>query len=476
MKPRLNINESFICRIWEGGDSYFSGLETTNGEDVEIISYGKRNHDAGPDYTGGVVKIDGKTLTGDIEIHRDFKNWDEHKHGKDRKYNPVILHVVLWDSEERTDPKLRIKRELPTVVLANHLKASIHEIWQDVISKPSDMLRLPCYNLNEIISDGDISSWFDRLANERLELKTDRLKQRLTELQKETGADIRKKEIWEQLLYEFIFEALGFSKNKEQMLRLSSSLKLGKLKKLIKKNSSAVYLQAVLYGAAGFLFDVRVKDDYIDEIKQYWKTLEADTGIPKLNRHEWNFFRMRPQNFPTIRLAYGSQVIQKLLNEELFKKIIFAFESGKFDTKECYDALSELFSPKTDSYWETHYDLGKTSKSHNKLIGRQRIEDIIVNVIIPLVYLYSAEFKNNKIKDNVLSLYQNQKLKPDNSVVKVIQKQVVKNRNIRIDSPANEQAAIQLYNFYCMRERCNECGIGRGLFKDSGYEYKIIFY
>src|SRR5690349_17188253 len=106
MKPRLNINESFICRIWEGGNSYFSGLETTNGEDVEIISYGKRNHDAGPDYTGAVVKIDGKTLTGDIEIHRDFKNWDEHKHGKDRKYNPVILHVVLWDSEERIDPKL----------------------------------------------------------------------------------------------------------------------------------------------------------------------------------------------------------------------------------------------------------------------------------------------------------------------------------------------------------------------------------
>jgi hypothetical protein len=476
MKPKLNINESFICKIWEGGGNYYSRLQTTTGEDVEILSYGKRNHDAGPDYKDAKVIIDGKTLTGDIEIHRDFKNWAEHKHSKDRKYNSVILHVVLWDSEERENPKLRIKRNLSTVILANYLKFSINEIWQDVINKPSDKLRLPCYNLNEIVNDELILEWFDKLAQERLNLKIERLKQRLGELKKETGFSIKKKDLWEQLLYEFIFEALGFSKNKEQMLHLSSGLRLERLKELLKKNNSMVYLQSVLFGTAGFLFDVRLKDGYIDTVKQNWKETGDKINLPMLNRYEWNFFRMRPQNFPTIRIAYGSQVILKLLNEDLFKKIILAFEGNKFNIKDCCKTLSALFKPKADKYWETHYDFGKASKSQNKLIGKQRIDDIIVNVIVPLVYLYASEFKNSAVKNNILSLYNNQNIKPDNSVVNVIRKQVIKNRKVKIDTPAYEQAAIQLYNFYCMRERCNECMIGKSVFKDSGYEYKIIFY
>ncbi len=476
MKPKLNINESFICKIWESGNNYYSGLQTTSGEDVEILNYGKRNHDAGPDYKEAKVKIEGKTLTGDIEIHRDFKNWAEHNHSKDRKYNSVILHVVLWDSEERENPKLRIKRDLPTVILANHLKSSIHDVWQDIINKPSDKLRLPCYNLNENVNDETILEWFDKLAQERLNLKIERLIQRLAELQKETGLDLRKKDLWEQLLYEFTFEALGFSKNKEQMLRLSSGLHLEKLKGLLKKDNSITYLQSVLFGTAGFLFDVRQKDDYIDSVKKYWKDVSGKVNIPMLNRPEWNFFRMRPQNFPTIRIAYGSQVILKLLNEDLFKNIILSFEGGKFNIKDCYKTLTALFKPRGDKYWEIHYDFGKASKSQNKLIGKQRIEDIIVNVIIPLVYLYASEFKNSIVKNNVISLYQEQKIKPDNSIVNVIQKQIIKNRKIEIDTPAREQAAIQLYNFYCMRERCNDCMIGKSVFKDTGYEYKIIFY
>jgi hypothetical protein len=476
MKPRLNINESFICKIWEGGDLYYSSLQTTDGRDVEVISHGRRNQDAGPDYKEAKIKIDGKILTGDVEIHRDFKNWDEHAHGKDRKYNPVILHVVLWDSEDRQDPKLRIKRNLPTVVLSNHLKESIHEVWQDIISKPSERLILPCHNLNDLAGNDTVAAWLDTLADERLNVKVDRFKQRLNEIKNEADDDIGKKRLWEELLYEFTFEALGFSKNKEQMLRLSSGLSLESLKNLLRKNDSIIYLQSVLFGTAGFLFDVRVKDDYINAVKKYWKDSEGEIQANRLNRHEWNFFRMRPQNFPTIRLAYGAQVILKLLNEDLLKNIILIFETDKFNVSDCCNTISELFKPETDKYWQSHYDLGKISKSQNKLIGSQRIEDIIINVIIPLVYLYSAEFNNPVIKTNILSLYHNQKIKPDNSVVKVVQKQVIKNRKITINTPAYEQAAIQLYNFYCMRERCNECEIGRHVFSDKGYEYKIIFY
>lgn len=473
MKPKLNINESFICKIWEGGSAYYSALQSADGKDVEIISYGKRNYDAGPDYTGAKIKIDGKTLTGDIEIHRDFKNWAEHNHQKDRKYNSVILHVVLWDAEDREEPKLRIKRELPTVILSNYLNDSIHNIWQDVINKPSDKLMLPCYHLNESITETELMDWMDRLSIERLNIKKERIKARLNEL---TGLSANHKAAWEQLLYEYIFEALGFSKNKEQMLRLASNLSLERIASLQKQNNSHIYLQVLLFGASGFLFDVRTKDEYIDIVKQYWNSIEEDLTIPKMNRYEWNFFRMRPQNFPTIRLAYGAQVIKKLIYGELFRKIIEVFSNDAFDIKKAYKELSTLLQPERDEYWESHYDFCKSSTSPHKLIGKQRIEDIIINVIIPAVSLYGDEFNDVTIAANISMLYNGMNIKPDNSVIRLIQEQVIRGKSFKVNTPACEQATIQLYNFYCMRERCGECGIGQKLFSDKGYEYKIIFY
>jgi hypothetical protein len=474
MRPKLNINESFICRIWED-NSYYTGLQTTDGKDVEIISYGKRNNDSGPDYKDAKVKIDGKTYSGDIEIHRDFKNWAEHNHPKDRKYNPVILHVVLWDSEERISPKLRIKRNLPTVILANHLKYSIHSIWQDIINKPSGNLEIPCYKLNDSVSDTILAGWLEKLSSDRLNLKTARIKGRLAEISKE-NAGITDKLLWEQVLYEFIFEALGFSKNKEQMINLAKSLNLNLLKKLTLSDKSLVYLQSILFGTGGFLFDLRLKDDYISKIKTGWKDVEKKITSQKLNLSDWNFFRLRPQNFPTIRIAYGSQVIFKLLYRDLFKNIIMIFKNKNFKTNDCYESLTDLFKPAKDIYWESHYNLGKISKSQNKLLGRQRFEDIVINVLIPFIYLYSTEYKDEIIKNNALLLFNNLKIKPDNSIIKLISEQLIKQRKIRIDSPAKEQAVIQLYNFYCIREKCRECKIGKNVLSEKGYEYKIIFY
>lgn len=476
MKPTLNINESFICKIWEGGVKYYNQLSTVEGDDIEIISFGKRNSDAGPDYLNAKIKIGGKTLSGDVEIHRDFTNWAEHRHFKDRKYNSVILQVVLWDSKERTAPKLRLKRDLPTVILSSFLKNSIHDTWQDIIIKPEGNLQIPCFHLNNSVEDTLINEWLDVLAMERLKLKTGRVKERLAELEKETGLAGKDKKLWEQVLYEFIFEALGFSKNKEQMLNLAKSLNLQKLKKLLQEDNSLTYLQSVLFGTGGFLFDLRLKDDYITEIKSVWKAVEPQITVQKLALSTWNFFRMRPQNFPTIRIAYGSHLIRKLLYEDLFRNIILQFKSENFAVKKCYKLLYDLFKPQHDKYWETHYNLGKLSKSKNKLLGMQRFTDIVVNVIVPVVYLYSVEFKDKVIKENIIQLYNGLDVKPDNSIVKLVQKQLVKKRGITINVPSMEQAVIQLYNFYCVRERCGECHIGRQIFSDKGYEYKIIFY
>lgn len=477
MKPKLNINEDFICRIWEGGDSYYKSLVTDSYEDVEVIDHGKRNYDSGPDYRDAKVKIAGKIYAGDIEVHRDFKNWAEHSHPKDRRYNSVILHVVMWDSEERTPPKLRIKRDLPSVILANHLTSSIHDIWQDIISKPSDKFRLPCYEaeLCHLAGEELIHTWLQKLSMERLKLRSERIIERIKDLtSRGIAAKMNSRVVWEQVLYEFIFEALGFSKNKDQMKTLAGNLPL----KLFAKHApgNVIGIQAMLYGAGGFMFDVRVKDSYIDEIKSVWRKLEPKLKVPVMERSSWNFYGQRPQNFPTTRIAYGSQIIFKLLNDDLFRKIIGLFESTDFSVKESVAVLQRLFEPGYDEYWQSHYDLGKRSGAKKVLSGKQRIGDIIINVILPFALVYAEVFKFPLIGENAVEFYSEHKIKTDNNITRVIAGQLLKGKDIKLNTPALEQGAIQLYNFYCTREKCDKCEIGKFVFEKKGYDYKIIYY
>ncbi len=478
MKPKLNINENFICRLWEGGKTYYHDLVTDSGEDVEIIEHGTRNYDAGPDYKNAKVKIGSKTFTGDVEIHRDFKNWKEHSHPKDRRYNSVILHVVLWDSEERTPPKLRIKRDLPSVILANHLTSSIHDIWQDIISKPSEKFRLPCHYRNHLADDGLIINWFEKLANERLELRATRIRNRITELSQidNNSSDCisKKKSVWEQVLYEYIFEALGFAKNKEQMLKLSAIVSLSLISKYYSGNIADI--QTILFGTAGLLFDVRIKDEYIDEIKSKWKVFEGKLKVEKLERSYWNFFGQRPQNFPTIRIAYGSQVIRNILKNDLLKNIIELFSDESFKVKNAVSKLNSYFEPAKDEYWSAHYDFGKSSKSKNILAGKQRITDIMINVLLPYVKVYSEIFNKPILLENLKKLYKQLKISTDNKIIRVINDQLIQKRKLKINTPAHEQAVIQLYNFYCTREKCDKCDIGKNVLKGEAYDYKIIYY
>jgi len=501
LDKKLNINESFICKIWESAGEYLTTLKTADGNEVEVIDYGKKNFDSGPDYLDAVIKIGGKVNKGHVEVHQDFKHWFEHNHLNDRKYVSVILQVVLWDSKNRKLPKLRIKRDLPTVILANHLKYSIHHIWQEIINKPSSKTKLPCTNLNDEIQDNTITEWFSALAIERLKLKSQRIKDRLLEIESEnegkavTGS-LKNKASWEQVFYELIFEALGFSKNKEQMMKLARSFRLkdiiaspalvgrsnlsqglsDNLRKMEKSPDAKLFIQSALFGLSGLLFDLRVKDEYTEKIKSIWNELENSLNAPRLSKSDWHFFRMRPQNFPTKRIAYGSQFIIKLINEDLLKEVILLFQNNELEPKEIYKYLAMFIKPVKDEYWDSHYNLGKKSAKSERLLGAQRIDDIIVNVITPLLFIYSDIFAKRNLKNRVLDFYTGLKTNPDNSVVKLINSQIIKRRKININTPAMEQAAIQLFNFYCTRERCDYCVIGKKVFKDSGYEYKIIYY
>lgn len=482
-KNYLNINESFICKIWEGGVAYYKDLITTDGLSVDILDYGERNFDGGPDYRDCKVNIGDKIYSGDIEIHKDFQSWKQHKHKNDKKYNSVILQVILWRKGLFTKPQVSKKRNIPTVILSDFLTASIHDIWKDIIGSPSTGFHLPCANLNSLIHDEVILHFIHKLSLERLNMKTKRMNERLREIiHSETGEYdyikcIRKSKYWERLLIDFIFEALGYSKNKEQMLKLSNLINIGKLKKLVKDTEDEELLvQSQLFGYAGFLNDIRIKDEYLIKLKELWSEYKQNRNISGMNKSEWQFFRLRPQNFPTLRIAYASKIILKVINDEFLKQLVEKFKSYKTNTIILYKNIKNLFRTEADNYWSYHYNFGKSSKKRSNLIGEQRIREITTNVIIPFMNLYSKVFQDRDLQNTLIRFYSECRMKFTNNIINKMSEQILNNRSIKINTPQLEQGLIQLYNFYCLRQRCKICDIGKRIFKEEGIQYNIIFY
>lgn len=476
MPAKLNINESFICRIWDESEKYLDPLFTVNSEPVEILDPGKRNFDSGPDYTDTKIKIGDKTYIGDVEVHRDFKGWTDHKHKNDRRYNSVILQVVLWNTPEIQHPVLKNKRYIPTIILSSFLKKSIHEIWQEIIDNPSVNFRLPCVNSAQ--DTNNVRKMLGKLALERLNMKSERMHDRMDDIIKENNsASFKNSIVWKQALFEYLFEALGYSKNKEQMLRLAKSIKIKSFNDRFTNSmeKDLEFIQAVLYGSGGFLFDTRIKDEYILLLKSLWEKNNTEFGN-SVYKSEWIFFRLRPQNFPTVRIATGSELLRKIIKEDLFKNIICCFDSSAFEVKPAHKEIHGIFDIETEGYWSNHYHFGKLSKSNYSKIGAQRINDIIINVVIPIVYLYSQVFSKPVLKKNILQYYTSVIVSSDNEVLRVMEEQLLRKNNIAVNTPAIEQAVIQLHNFYCVRQKCGNCSIRGDVVRDKAYDYRIIFY
>lgn len=466
---KLNLNENFISRIWVE-KKHYEGLKTTDGSSVEILEYGVRNKDSGADFKDARISIDGSIFCGDIEIHRSHKDWFLHKHKGDDKYNKVILQVVFWEDDftgGELTPKASRSRKIPTVVLSKFLNKSIHEIWKEIIENPSLDFKLPCYPESIKIESEIKSRWVKNLGNKRLNYRSERLKNRLEELEKQTGSNYKKYN-WERIFFEYTLEALGFSKNKEQFLKFAGNLDFGKIKNAELKD---IELEALFFGAAGFLFGVKYKDDYITEIKKSWDLVKEKLKPIVMNKAEWNFFRLRPQNFPTIRMAYAVSFFKELTKKDFFKRVIYCFEKSKNTKKD----ITELFSsiPLPD-YWQRHYVFGRETNSNISSIGGERIKDIITNVILPLLFLYSVKFGKNDLRCKILHYYENTTEKQENEITKIMQKQI----EVKASSISDYQGLIHLHNFYCIKEKCRECEIGKIRFNSvkEGDMLRIILY
>jgi len=515
---KLNLNENFISRIWIN-PVYYDSLHTTDNKSVEIIDFGMKNDDSGADFLGARIRIDGIVYSGDVEIHRTFKDWGLHQHKKDRKYNSVILQVVFWGEDDRDKnipPKAARSRNIHTVILSKFLSSSIHDIWKDIINNPSPGFRIPCYPGNKNISNEFKSEWLCELGRKRLKYRADRHKSRLEQLES-TGYSPSypgsRKTRWEKVLFEYICEALGFSKNKDPFLKLSAELDLLKIKKYC---SSIRDYEAVIFGTAGFLYDLKFKSDYISGLKDTWKILREKLKFQEMDRAEWTFFRLRPRNFPSLRLAYAAALCMEINEKDFFRRIITAFRGEEKPKNFLLKSVKEILSGvNVSDYWKKHYDFGKESKvtltaekaciepypSHATLsrtrfgiisgspsvfsLGAERILGIFVNVLIPIVYLYASEFEDADLKLKTEKIYSETKDGSTNKILKAMNKQLF----FKQSTIAESQGLIHLHNFYCVKQNCAVCRIGRkftgipGTFEETRTEksslqniLKIIIY
>lgn len=463
---KLNLNENFISRIWEN-KSYYSNLETIDGKKVEVISPGIKNRDEGPDYSNATIKINDFLQTGDVEIHKNLKDWSFHNHKNKGKYDKVILQVVMWDTEvtEKYLPEYSNSKKISTVILSKFLTKSIHTIWREIIENPSKEFRIPCYSKNGNIEVDKKLNLLENMGLKRFHYRSKRIKDRF-EILKNSG--LNENIIWKKLLMEFIFEALGFSKNKSQFLKLG---KLILFENLFNNNFTQIHIDALLFGIAGFLDNASSNNQYAFQLKSHWQSKMNKFSCGKMDSSEWNFFRLRPQNFPTVRIAYASGLSYSILYNSFFEKLIISLSENKKIIKNLFSLFKKI---EISIYWQKNYSFDKPSKLTLKPIGAQRVHDIIINVVLPLIFEYALQNNNEKLCNLILKIYSSMKDESKNEITRTMENQF----HIKIKKAIESQGAIHLHNFYCVKGKCDFCNIGKNVFvKDKPVDYlRIILY
>jgi hypothetical protein len=274
--------------------------------------------------------------------------------------------------------------------------------------------------------------------------------------------------IWQQLIYEMIFEALGYSKNKEMMGNLAKAVNLKFLYELERTSNFKMVIESSLFSVSGIIeknyksLDERTAE-YLRTLTETWSAIKDKYDGAYFNNTKWHFFKLRPQNFPTIRIAGGSRIINRLMKDNLFEKIMLTFSNGE-RPKNFVTMLRDLLIVKADGFWHSHYVIGKDANVDVKyFVGLSRADEIIVNVILPILAVYFELFMNKDASRRVKNLYLNFHQKSSNQVVNQVSDTLhLDGSNIK---SVYSQGMIELFRNFCVKEKCLQCKIGKEVFQ-----------
>lgn len=419
------ITEELLYFIWEYKLFSHQALATENKNQIEIIHPGIRNDDSGPDYFNARLKIGETTWAGNVEIHVKTNDWLSHQHQYDPAYQNVILHVV-YNNDSVTPinhiPVLELKERIPRILLNNYSK--IHK----------SLKTIHCSSSIDKVNPFHIENWLERIAIERIQQKTSRIKSTLHL----TNGD------WNQTFLITLFRNFGFSVNADPMETLGRKIDW---RILLKEKSSLENIEAILFGVSGLLGSGS-NDDYFLMLKEKYNHYKRKHGFEEMNLSAWKFSKMRPSNFPTIRIAQLSFILHYTS---------WLFSSVK-ETRKLSDFIS-VFESYTSKYWRTHYVFGKPTKEKEKRIGSKSIENIIINTVVPILFLYGEEHDDTSLKMFSIRLL-SEVDSESNKYTREWEKHKLKNANA-----LHSQAINQLMTSYCQPKKCLNCGIGSKIMK-----------
>ncbi|NQU53483.1 MAG: DUF2851 family protein [Bacteroidetes bacterium] len=429
MSTPNSLPEEFLQYIWENKLFLCNNVKTTSNEVVEIIDVGKRNTDSGPDFFNAKIKIEDTIWAGNIEIHKKSSDWQKHKHQTDKAYDNVILHVV---EEDDSPIKRRNNKLIPTILLNYPEKLKIN--YQNLLDAKT---WIACQNQFHKINPVVLQLGFNRLMIERLENKTDEILDRLHQ----------NNDDWNETFYQTLARMFGFKVNAIPFELLAKSVSL---QILGKHKSNLFQLEALLFGNSGLLNNQLLGDQYYLKLRDEYSFLFNKYQLKGVESHLWKFMRLRPGNFPTIRISQFAALIHR--SHGLFSKIIEI---------ENIDKLKELFKVQASEYWNLHYNFNKSSKRNSKKeLGDISINTLIINVIIPFLFVYGEKQNKHYLKDRALDFLE--KLPPEKNSI------ITKwgSLGIQCKSAFETQSLLQLKNKFCEPKKCLNCQIGVKLIKN----------
>lgn len=433
--------------VWQHKTFPLKALKTTDGREVEVISVGMHNTDAGPDFLNAKVKIDGVLWVGSVEIHTKSSDWYRHRHDSDAAYDSVILHVTGDADMEVTCSNGVVPPQLvlpvPESVRANYEALCHSDCTPRCREVIADIPRLMQHN------------WLTSLFVERLELRTRQIMERRELCDKN----------WEDTMFVTIARNFGFGINGEAFERWAHSIPMGAV---AKHRNDLFQVEAIFFGQAGLLEDSAIPSEYLAQsaadgyllrLRSEYEYMRKKFGFSPMDSSIWRFLRLRPQNFPHIRIAQlammyyeGKVGISALMNAETLEGV--------------YD----LFDTHVSQYWRTHYTFASTTSPEiDKKLSNSSKELLVINSVAPMLFAYGRYKSDEALEQRAMNYFE--QLRPENNrIIRDWQ-----SAGIRCESAADSQALIQLTKQYCMTHDCLRCRFGNefirrnpGFLKEEG--------
>lgn len=420
------MKEEFLHYLWKYSLYDQERLLDNEKNKIYVLNPGEYNHDSGPDFFNARISVAGTIWAGNIEIHTKSSHFDNHGHQNDPAFNNVILHIVAENDK-------RVFNANGEEVLTSELlfDSSYYDKYTLLVNNPyiiacQDDIR----NIDVVL----VRHWLNSLVIERLQIKSESILKILSETEND----------WDESFYRLLARYFGFRINTEPFEMLAKVLPF----RIIRKHTDNIFqIEALLFGTAGLLetglFKEVLSDEYYCNLLKEYTILSVKYSLKPLHGWLWKFSRLRPSNFPTVRLSQLARMLS--IAGGLFSRVLEAT-----DIKQ----IKKLFEVSASPYWDDHFVFGKKSRNFTKHTGSQAADILLINSVIPMIFVYGQCRDSQNISERALSFLEN--IPPEENIIISEWKAA----GIIAESAFYSQALIQLRNEYCKKRKCLDCRIG----------------